>query len=173
MPKQSPPKGPPKPSPGARRYWLFKSEPDVYGFDQLVADRRTSWGGVRNYQARNLLRDEIRVGDGVLFYHSSTEPMAVAGVARVVRAGHPDATALDPSSPYCDPDSSPDDPRWFAVDIAPVAPARPPLTREAMKEEPALRGMMLLRPGARLSVQPVAPAEWRTVLRLCGVEETW
>lgn len=157
----------------ARRYWLFKSEPTTYGFAQFQRDGRTFWNGVRNYQARNLLRDEIHDGDGVLFYHSNAEPMAVAGIARVVRGGYPDQTAFDPDSPYHDPDSQPDAPVWFQVDIACVAPFVKPVTRDQMKALPELADMVLLQRGSRLSVQPVTPAEWRTILRLGGVEETW
>jgi predicted RNA-binding protein with PUA-like domain len=140
----------------------------VYSFDDLVRDGRTHWEGVRNYQARNLLRDEIAVGDGVLFYHSNQEPMAIAGVAKVVREGYPDHTAFDPSSRYYDPQSDPDDPTWYMVDVAPVEAFAEPLTRERLKAEKALAGMMLLQRGARLSVQPVTAAEWRAVLKLAG-----
>ncbi len=156
-----------------RRYWLFKSEPEVYGFDHLVRDRRTFWGGVRNYQARNLLRDDIRVGDGVLFYHSNAEPTAIVGVAKVVRAGYPDPAQFDPASPYVDPDSTIDAPRWFCVDIAPVRAFAAPVTRAALQAEAALADMMVLRKGARLSVQPVTAAEWRRVVALGGVEVSW
>jgi predicted RNA-binding protein with PUA-like domain len=156
-----------------RRYWLFKSEPDSYSFAQLQSDRRTFWSGVRNYQARNLLRDEIRVDDGVLFYHSNAEPMAIVGTARVVANGYPDPTAFEPKSPYHDPDSDPSDPTWFVVDIECVAPFREPLTRERCKAEPALAEMVLLQRGSRLSVQPVTGAEWQTILRLAGQKETW
>jgi predicted RNA-binding protein with PUA-like domain len=157
----------------ARRYWLFKSEPEVYGWDRFVHDGRTHWHGVRNFQARNLLRDEIRIGDGVLFYHSNADPTAVVGVARVVKDGYPDASALDPKSPYHDADARADAPRWYMVDIEPVAPMRSPLTRDRLAAVPALAGMMLLRRGARLSVQPVTAPEWRAVLRLGGVQEEW
>ncbi len=168
-------KTPPKASAAThgRRYWLFKSEPDTYSFEQFQRDRRTNWNGVRNYQARNLLRDEVAVGDGVLFYHSSTEPMAVVGVARVVAAGYPDATAFDRASPYHDPDSDPDAPTWFQVDIECVAPMRPSLTREQCKAVPALKNMVLLQKGSRLSVQPVAVDEWRAILELGGTKEAW
>jgi predicted RNA-binding protein with PUA-like domain len=152
----------------ARRYWLFKSEPESYGFDQFVRDGRTCWSGVRNYQARNLLRDEIREGDGVLFYHSSTEPMAIMGIAKVVRAGYPDHTAFDAKSEYHDARSDPAAPTWFMVDIECEAPLREPLTRERLKAEPALADMVLLQRGSRLSVQPVTEHEWRTILRLGG-----
>ena len=156
-----------------RRYWLFKSEPDAYGFEQFARDKRTFWNGIRNYQARNLLRDEVAVGDGVLFYHSNAKPMAVVGVAKVVKAGYPDDTAFDPGDKYYDPKSDPQDPTWFMVDIACVGPMQEPVTREQMKAEPELADMMLLQRGSRLSVQPVTAAEWRHVLQLGGQKEGW
>ena len=145
----------------------------TYGFEQFERDGRTNWNGVRNFQARNLLRDEIRVGDGVLFYHSSTEPMVIAGIARVVKAGYPDPTAFDPASDYHDPDSRPDDPTWFQVDIECVGAMRTPVTREQCKAAPELQDMVLRQKGSRLSVQPVTAAEWRTILRLGGQRESW
>lgn len=157
----------------ARRFWLFKSEPSVYGYEHLVRDRRTAWGGVRNYQARNLLRDEIKVGDGVLFYHSNADPPAIAGIAKVVGNGYPDPTQFDPTSPYCDPDSTPEAPRWVCVDIAPVCALRQPIDRAALKAAPALAGMMVLQTGARLSVQPVTDQQWAAILALGGVEVSW
>lgn len=162
-----------KPKTGARRFWLLKSEPSVYSFADLQRDQRTCWDGVRNYQARNLLRDELKPDDGVLFYHSSEEPMAVAGVARVVKAGYPDPSAFDPRDDHHDPDSDPKGPTWFAVDIVPVAAFRAPVTRAQLKAEPALAGMMVLARGSRLSVQPVTPAEWRKVLALGGATADW
>jgi predicted RNA-binding protein with PUA-like domain len=158
---------------GGRRFWLFKSEPSVYAFADLQRDQRTCWDGVRNYQARNLLRDQIQVDDGVLFYHSSAEPMVVAGVARVVRKGYPDPTAFDRQDEHFDPDSDPNEPTWFAVDVAPVAAFAVPVTRAMLKATPALAGMMVLARGSRLSVQPVTAAEWRTVLRLGGAAADW
>lgn len=155
--------------PRPRRFWLFKSEPSAYSFEDLVRDGRTHWDGVRNYQARNLLRDEIAVDDGVLFYHSNAKPMAIAGICRVVRCGYPDPSAFDPASKYHDASSDPDDPTWFCVDIAPVRAFEPPLTRERLQSEPALGDMMLLRRGSRLSVQPVTGPEWRAVLALGGL----
>jgi predicted RNA-binding protein with PUA-like domain len=157
----------------ARRYWLFKSEPGSYGFPQFERDGRTFWSGVRNYQARNLLRDEIQVHDGVLFYHSNAEPMAIVGIARVVKNGYPDPTAFVPGTDYYDSKSDPQDPTWFVVDIACVGAMRAPVTREQCKAEPALAGMMLLQRGSRLSVQPVTADEWRTILRLGGQKESW
>ena len=157
--------------PRSRRYWLFKSEPDVFSFADLMASpgRRTEWEGVRNYQARNLLRDEVKKGDGVLFYHSSTEPMAIAGIAEVVKDGYPDGSALDPRSKYHDPASTAANPTWYRVDIKGVQSFRKPLTRDRLKREKALAGMMLLQRGARLSVQPVTADQWRCVLELAGV----
>lgn len=161
------------PPPRSRRYWLFKSEPDHYSFAQFQRDGRTNWSGVRNYQARNLLRDEIRVGDGVLFYQSSTTPMAIVGLARVIAAGRPDPTAFDPRSEGYDPASDPADPTWYEVEIQCIGAMREPVTRERCKQEPALAGMALLAKGSRLSVQPVTPDEWRTILRLGGQRESW
>lgn len=152
-----------------QRHWLFKSEPTVYGFDHLLRDGRTAWGGVRNYQARNLLRDEVRVGDGVLFYHSNAEPTAVIGTAEVVAAGYPDPTQFDPASDYHDPDSTLAAPRWFCVDIAPVRAFVQPVTREQLKACASLAAMMVLQKGARLSVQPVTQKEWQTILALGGI----
>ena len=156
-----------------RRYWLFKSEPGSYSIDQLKKDKRTFWSGVRNYQARNLLRDDIQVGDGVLFYHSNAKPMAIVGVAKVVKAGYPDHTAFDANDEYHDPDSDPDDPRWFMVDIAHVATLAEPLTRDELKAAPGLEDMVLLQRGSRLSVQPVTKREWQAILGMCGVKESW
>lgn len=157
----------------ARQYWLFKSEPDVFSIDDLAKSLRqtTFWDGVRNYQARNLLRDTIQIDDGVLFYHSSCDPLAVVGTARVVRAGYPDHTACDPASPYHDPKSSETNPIWYMVDIQLVTKFPQPVTREAMLRVPTLAAMQLLQRGSRLSVQPVTAAEWATVLKLAGVKE--
>ena len=153
----------------ARRYWLFKSEPGSYSFEDLERDGRTHWDGVRNYQARNLLRDDVAVGDGVLFYHSNARPLAIMGLARVVRAGYPDHTAFEPGARAYDPKSDPARPTWYMVDIEPAGALPEPLTRERLSGVAALEQMMLLRRGARLSVQPVTPAEWRCVLKLAGV----
>ncbi|MCB9871837.1 MAG: EVE domain-containing protein [Planctomycetes bacterium] len=159
--------------PRAGRYWLFKTEPTSFSFDDLwrAPKRRTQWDGVRNYQARNLLRDEVKIGDGVLIYHSNHKPLSIAGIARVVREGYPDPTAFDPGDHHFDPDSDPDDPTWFMVDIEAVQPFDPPVQRDGLRKVPACSGMMLLQRGARLSVQPVAPQEWAAVLRLAGVAQ--
>lgn len=148
------------------RHWLFKSEPEVYSWDDLVRDGRTEWDGVRNYQARNLMRDEMRVGDLVLFYHSNVSPQSIAGVARIVRDAYPDHHAQDPRSRYFDPRATPSDPIWLMVDLEPVEAIEPPITRDELKAVPELATMMVLRRGARLSVQPVTAAEYRAVLAL-------
>ena len=147
----------------ARRYWLFKSEPSAYSFDDLVADGVAEWDGIRNYQARNLLRDEVQEGDGVLFYHSNAKPMAVVGTATVVRNGYPDHTAWDPGSEHPDPKSTPEKPLWFMVDIKAEQRFAHPVTMEQLRRAPGLEQMTLLRQG-RLSVQPVAAEEWESVL---------
>jgi predicted RNA-binding protein with PUA-like domain len=146
----------------------MKSEPDVFSIEDLAKakSQTTGWDGVRNYQARNLLRDEIAVGDGVLFYHSSVDPPAVAGLARVVRAGYPDPTQFDPKSDYYDKDSPRDAPRWFSVDIAFDRKLTRPVTLPELRGEAALADMVLLRRGSRLSVQPVTPAEWKRIVAM-------
>jgi predicted RNA-binding protein with PUA-like domain len=153
------------------RHWLLKSEPDAFAFDDLwrAKGRTTSWGGVRNYQARNLLRDEIARGDAVLFYHSSADPSGVAGLARVVRAGYPDPTQFDPRDPAHDPKSTPSAPLWFAIDVQAVRKLPRFLALEELRAEPRLAGMVLLKRGSRLSVQPVSASEWRAVLALAGL----
>ncbi len=151
-------------------YWLFKSEPETYSFSHLLAesDRTTGWDGVRNYQARNFLRDSIKVGDGVLFYHSSADPPCIAGIAKVVRAGHPDPTAFDPESDHHDPKSDPASPTWFQVSIRAMKAVDPPLTLPRLRADSQLAGMELLRKGSRLSVQPVTEGEWKVIMALAG-----
>jgi predicted RNA-binding protein with PUA-like domain len=155
-----------KPTKTARRYWLMKSEPDVFSIDDLAKKGKTAWEGVRNYQARNFMRDEMRVGDLVLFYHSNAEPPGVAGVARVASAPYPDATQFDEKSDYYDAKSKKDAPTWLLVDVAFVEklPALVPL--EAIKKDPKLGGMLVAQKGQRLSVQPVDEAHFRRVLAL-------
>ncbi len=157
----------------ARRFWLFKSEPGSFSFADLLAakGRRTAWDGVRNHQARNFLRDQVQVGDGVLFYHSSADPLAIVGLCKVVRAGYPDATAFDPADHHHDRKSDPDAPTWYVVDVQAVTAFDPPLLRSRLQAEPALADMVLLQRGSRLSVQPVTPTEWRAILKLAGVRE--
>ena len=147
------------------RYWLFKSEPDVYSLADLKRDKKTCWEGVRNYQARNLLRDEVKQGDGVLYYHSRVKPMVIPGTAKVVRAGYPDPYQFDPKSKYYDPKARKDDPRWYLVDIAFDSEFKHPVTRDEMMEMKALKNMMVLKRGARLSIQPVTRQEWEAISR--------
>lgn len=151
-----------------KRYWLMKCEPEAYSIDDLERDGTTGWEGVRNYQARNLLRDDIKVGDGVLFYASNADPTGVTGVAEVCRAGYPDPTALKKESPYFDPKSKKENPTWFSVDIRFVEKLPKVVTLAQLKAEPALGNMMVVRKGSRLSVQPVTAPEWTTVLKLGG-----
>ncbi len=150
------------------RYWLMKSEPHVYPWEQLLEDGTTHWDGVRNYQARNLMRDEMRMGDLVLFYHSNCKPPHVAGVARVCKEGYPDHTAQDPSSNYFDPKATPEDPRWMMVDIEPVIELSK-VELSDLRLNPELEGMPLLRRGQRLSVQPVPPEHFEIVCRMGGL----
>jgi predicted RNA-binding protein with PUA-like domain len=137
-------------------YWLMKSEPDVFSIDDLARLKRAPWDGVRNFQARNHMRD-MKVGDIVLFYHSSCEAIGVVGLARVVREAYPDHTQFDPKSDHCDPKSTRDDPRWSMVDVEFVEKLREPRSLQAMKDDPRLAGMLVTRKGSRLSVQPVEP----------------
>ncbi|RMH41234.1 MAG: EVE domain-containing protein [Deltaproteobacteria bacterium] len=150
----------------AKRYWLMKSEPGTYSIDDLARDGVTPWDGVRNYQARNFMRDDMRVGDGVLFYHSSCDVPGVAGVAEVASEPYPDPTQFDPRSPYFDPKSDRDDPRWWLVDVRFVAkfPAVVPLA--AIKANPKLSDMAVVQRGQRLSVQPVTAAQWREIHKM-------
>lgn len=147
------------------RYWLMKSEPTSYSIDDLERDGSTSWEGVRNYQARNFMRDDMKRGDPVLFYHSGANPPGVAGLARVSRTAYPDPTALDPSSHYFDPKASEEDPRWFMVDIEFVERFPEVLPLSVIYDVPGLEEM-LLNKKSRLSVQPVTPEEYEIVVRL-------
>lgn len=152
---------------GERRYWLLKSEPDVFSFDDLVASpgRTTCWDSVRNTGARNFLRDGMKRGDLAFYYHSNAEPSAIVGICEVVREGYPDHTAFDPAHPYHDPDSDPASPAWFMVDVKAVRPLARPVTLPELKARPELGEMALLRVG-RLSVVPVTAAEWDVVIAM-------
>jgi predicted RNA-binding protein with PUA-like domain len=154
--------------PAMAKFWLVKSEPGVFSIDDLARakGKTTFWDGVRNFQARNLLRDEMSVGDGVLFYHSSADPPAVVGTAKVVGAGQPDPSQFDAKSDHYDPDSKRDAPRWFGVDIQLDRKFDRPVTLPELRETPALSDMVLLRKGSRLSVQPVSATEWKTICKL-------
>jgi predicted RNA-binding protein with PUA-like domain len=150
-----------------RQYWLMKSEPDEASIDHLAhaPGQTLPWTGVRNYQARNFMRDAMRVGDGVLFYHSSCAEPGVAGLAEVASGAYPDETQFDPASPYHDPKSRRDAPRWLHVDVKLVKKTRLLPLRD-MRAAPALASMVLLKPGNRLSITPVTPAEWQAVVEL-------
>ncbi len=150
------------------RCWLMKSEPDVFSIDDLKRKRRTPWEGVRNYTARNFMRDQMQVGDPVLFYHSSTTPPGVVGLARVASAPYPDPTALDRKSPYFDAKSKREAPTWILVDVAFVEKLAAPVPLERLRDDPALQGMLVTRKGQRLSVQPVERAHFEHVARLAG-----
>jgi predicted RNA-binding protein with PUA-like domain len=149
------------------RYWLMKSEPDEVSFDDVLAapQQTVSWFGVRNYQARNFMRDAMSVGDGVLFYHSSCAVPGVAGIAEVASSPYPDASQFDSSSPYHDPKATPENPRWISVDVRAVEEGRYlPLTE--LRTVAALEDMVLLQKGSRLSVSPVTAAEWNAIVAL-------
>ena len=153
------------------RHWLMKSEPDVYPWSQLVQDGSTHWDGVRNYQARNMMRDDMKSGDFVLFYHSNCKPPHVAGVARVCREGYPDFTAFDPNSHYFDPKSTVDNPRWIMVDIEPVISLEPVHLAD-IRRNLEFEGMPLIRKGQRLSVQPVSAEHFLMICEMGGLNET-
>lgn len=147
-------------------YWLMKSEPDECSIDDLAAalGRRLPWTGVRNYQARNYLRDAVRPGDGVLFYHSSCPQPGIAGLAEVASEPHPDETQFEPKSPYFDPKARRESPRWFGVDVRLVRKTRL-LTLAELRTAPELATMRILQRGNRLSITPVTAAEWDAVMR--------
>ena len=147
-------------------YWLMKSEPDTFSIDDLKRKQREAWDGVRNYQARNFMRDGMRVGDGVFFYHSNRAEPGIAGLAEVASDAYPDPSQFDPKSKYFDPGSSRDNPRWMLVDVKFVKKLKRVITLDELKNHPALEGMSLLRKGNRLSVMPVEKAQWKYILGL-------
>ena len=147
-------------------YWLAKTEPDVYSIDDLERDGETEWDGVRNYQVRNFMRDDMKPGDPVLIYHSNTKVLGVYGFAEVAGEAHPDSSQFDPSSRYHDEDSSEDDPRWWCVDLRHVETFPEPATRDAMKEIEGLEEMSVLKRGMRLSMMPVTKREFEIVRRM-------
>lgn len=157
-----------------RKYWLFKSEAASFSIDDLAKakGKTTYWDGVRNYQARNFLRDEVQVGDRVFFYHSNSDPLAIVGTAEVVKAGYPDHTAFDSKDHHYDPKSDPDSPTWYMVDIRLIQKFPEPATREKLASVPGTSGMMVLKRGARLSIQPVTAGEWKAVHKLVGAKDS-
>ncbi len=152
------------------KYWLMKTEPSVFSWDDLQAlpNQTTPWEGVRNYQARNFMRDEMELGDRVFFYHSVEKPQSIMGIAQVVREAYPDPFAFDSKSDYFDPKSSKENPRWVVVEIQFVSAFKPAISLDELKQTSGLEDMMLLRKGSRLSVQPVTPQEWSIVCNLRG-----
>jgi predicted RNA-binding protein with PUA-like domain len=155
-----------------RRYWLLKSEPTCFSYDDLLASPRqtTHWSGVRNYQARNFMRDDMKKGDGVLFYYSGADPAGIVGTAEIVRERYPDFSAWDPSNEHYDPKSSESNPIWYMVDIRAGDRFENFLDLPGLRHVRDLEKMELLRKGSRLSVQPVRPDEWKTILRIGGAK---
>lgn len=148
------------------RFWLLKTEPDVYSIDDLARDRQTAWEGVRNYQARNSMRDGMRLGDLALVYHSNASPPGVAGVARICREAYPDPTQFDSTSKYFDPGSKAADPRWLRVDIAFVEKLPRVVGLDELKAAPELAGLEVARKGSRLSVTPVSPEHFQRIVAM-------
>ena len=153
-----------------KKYWLFKSEPTAYSFDDLMNDPDgwAEWDGVRNYQARNMMRDDMKVGDSILFYHSNAKPMAVVGIASVVREGYDDFHGLDPDDKHYDPKATTEKPIWSMVDIKGERPLARPVTLAEIKDNPKLKDMLLIRKGMRLSIQPITKEEFDEVVEQGG-----
>ena len=152
-----------------KKYWLVKSEPTAYSIDNLVKDKKSHWDGVRNYQARNIMRDDMKKGDLVLFYHSNAEPNAVVGICEIVREGYPDFTAFDSENKHFDPKSSTENPTWVMVDIKLVKKFKRPVTLKEIKENPKLQTMRLVQRGNRLSVMPIEKKEFDLILKLSEI----
>ncbi len=150
----------------SKRYWLMKSEPEAYSIDDLARDQKTYWDGVRNYQARNFMRDQMKKGDRVFFYHSNAEPPGIAGVAEVIKEGYPDPSAFDPKDIHYDADSKKDKPSWYVVEIKFIRKFDPLIALDTLRKTKGLEKMPLLQRGQRLSVQPVSEKEWDIVNRL-------
>lgn len=154
------------------QYWLMKSEPEAFSFDDLKArpKRTEPWDGVRNYQARNFMRDEMKIGDQIFFYHSNCKEPGIVGIAEVASTPYPDPTQFDPESKYFDPKSDPDDPRWILVDVRYKRDLKRPITLSEIKDHAdALDGLQLIKRGNRLSVMPIAAEHWGYIL---GLEKT-
>jgi predicted RNA-binding protein with PUA-like domain len=152
----------------ANKFWLFKSEPSEFSIEDLKKSKNqtTFWDGIRNYQARNFLRENVKKGDGVLFYQSSTEPLAILGYCEVVKEGYPDHTQFDKESQHFFPSASEKEPVWFMVDIKLKKEFKKPVTLQAIKENPKLKNMKLIQRGQRLSIQPVTKTEWDEILKM-------
>ncbi len=142
----------------------MKSEPDVYSIDDLKRDKREPWDSIRNYQARNMMRDDMKVGDKIFFYHSNCDEIGIVGIMKVASKPYPDATQFDPKSRYCDPKSDPDNPRWMLVDVAFVKKFKRTISLAELKSQASLEEMILVRKGNRLSIMPVNEAHWNIIL---------
>ncbi len=147
-------------------YWLFKSEPETFSIDALIKKPKQTehWDGVRNYQARNMLRDQIKVGDHVFFYHSNCQPPGIVGVVKIVRAGYPDPSAWNLESEYFDSKSTPENPRWFMVDVKFEKKFKDIISLDELKQNSSLKNMVVVRPGNRLSISPVTEKEWGVIM---------
>lgn len=150
------------------KYWLMKTEPNTYSWQDLVQEKVTSWEGVRNYQARNFMRDDMKMGDLVFIYHSVVKPMAIMGIAEVVREAYPDHFAFEVGHKYFDPRSKKDNPTWMMVDVAAKKVFENSITLDRLKNIPDLEQMMLLQKGSRLSIQPVSKEDWQII---CSLEK--
>lgn len=152
----------------SKKFWLFKSDPSEFSWEDLKKSKNqtTFWDGIRNYQARNFLRDEVKKGDVVLFYHSSTEPLAILGYCEVVKEGYPDHTQFDEESDHYFPSATQKEPVWFMVDIKLKKEFKKPVTLESIKANPKLKNMKLIQRGQRLSIQPVTKSEWDEVMKM-------
>lgn len=148
------------------QYWLMKSEPDVFGIDDLQKVNIEPWDGVRNYQARNMMRDQMQVGDQVFFYHSNCDVPGIVGLAEIATQGYPDDTALNPEAKYFDPKSDPQNPRWYRVDVKFGRKLARTISLHKLREQAVLENMPLVRKGCRLSVMPVTADEWQVILAL-------
>lgn len=146
----------------------MKTEPGEYSIDDLKRDKREFWDGVRNYQARNFMRDDMKKGDMVLFYHSNTTPPAIVGLAKVLKEGYPDETAFDPKDAHYDPASKRENPRWYGVEVGFVKKFKEPITLETLKQEKKLKDMLVVQRGQRLSVQPVEEKHFRYIQKLAS-----
>jgi predicted RNA-binding protein with PUA-like domain len=152
----------------AKKYWLFKSDPEEFSWNDLRKSKNqtTFWDGIRNYQARNFLRDEMKKGDGVLFYHSSSDPLAIMGTCEIVKEGYPDHTQFDPESKHFFPSATKKEPVWFMVDIKMIKEFKAPITLKLIKANPKLKNMKLIQRGQRLSVMPVKKNEWDEIIKM-------
>lgn len=148
------------------KYWLMKSEPDVFSIDDLKSKKKTSWDGVRNYQARNFMRDEMKKDHLILYYHSNCDVPGVYGIGKIIKESHPDHTQFDSKSEYYDPKATPENPRWFMVEVGFVEKFKTPVSLHDMKEQKALEQMLILRKGNRLSITPVESKHFEKVKKL-------